>query len=445
MKLFLSITLLFIGKYLDEAGLWHRGSQLLLLGSVAAVLPAMFVRRIDSALSTQGRSAFLAVTTVFLLIFIVRNWEVVLDEAQSISVWFPPLAIVCVWLAVAVFNPEELSWKFAVSPVAASLLALSLLGLFLGELGAPSVIEGFEATGFGYTEKARKGLPIIYGVVPGSTIAGLGMTGFLPLLFEGAWRRRLFGLGAIVAGAAVVYVTGTRGGFALVFMSAAIYLPCTRLLKPAQHRWLPIALVLLPVLVPSLFSKLLPLLQQVEGSLGLNMMLRGNESSIFDLTGRPGAWAIALENVFQADLLFRSPTAFGEQLMGTSFDIAANFRVEKVQDLLRMHAHNTPLNVLYGGGLLYLICYLSASRRAIEGCLGPTGVVSKSTFALLLGWISISAVESLLNMSHPFFHYIFLAILAESWAARSLTKRPLGESVNVKDIMATGAIAPMHA
>lgn len=271
------------------------------------------------------------------------------------------------------------------------------------------------------------------------------MTGFLPLLFEGAWRRRLFCLGAIVAGAAVVYATGTRGGFALVFISATIYLLCTRLLKPAQHRWLPIALVLTPVLVPILLPKLLPLLQNVAGSLGLNVILRGNESSIFDLTDRPGAWAIALEKVFQADLLFRSPAAFGEQLMGTSFDIAANFRVEKVRDLLRMHAHNTPLNVLYGGGLLYLICYLSASRRAIEGCLGPTGVVSKSTFALLLGWISISAVESLLNMSHPFFHYIFLGILAESWAAGTLVERPVGASVNIKDTKAIETFAQVRA
>jgi hypothetical protein len=445
MRLYLSIVLLFVGRYLSEAGISHRGGQLLLLGSMAAVLPVLFVRRAGNSAPAHGSGTFMAVTAIFTLIFVVRQRDLALEESTPISIWIPPLAIVASWLAASVYSPKELGWRFAVSPVSAALLTISLLGLFLGKLGAPSVIEGIEATGLAYTDKAREGLPIIYGVVPGSTIAGLGAAGFLPLLFEGAWRRRLFGLGAIVAGAAVIYATGTRGGFALILTSATVYFACTRILKPAQHRWLPIALILPPVLAPTLLPPLLPLLQQVVGSMGLDAMLRGNESSLFDLTGRPGGWAIALENVFQPRLLFQWPVAFGEQFAGVSFDIAANFNVEKVETLLRMHAHNTPLNALYGGGLLCVICYLSAIRRAINGCLGPTGIVSKSTFSLILGWISISTIESLLNMSHPFFHYIFLGILAESWAAGTLTEQPLAASVNIKDIKATGTFAQMRA
>jgi O-antigen ligase len=185
---------------------------------------------------------------------------------------------------------------------------------------------------------------------------------------ERSWPGRLLALGYLPLGLVAVVLTASRGGFLAVVVALG---GCVLLLMKSHAKGVLAGTLATPVLAAALwfvlphetFERLATIPSQLQGG---------------DLNQRINIWAAGW------DAFARSP------LIGTGAGTFVNAAGTNPIDT----AHNTPLSILVGGGLIAFFLAMGVVTLAVRGALATRGPLKISLLTALLLWGFASLVDT---------------------------------------------------
>ena len=185
---------------------------------------------------------------------------------------------------------------------------------------------------------------------------------------ESRWRGRILALGYLPIGLVAVLLTASRGGFLAVVVALA---GCALLLVGSHAKGVVAAVLATPLVAAALwfaiphetFERLATIPSQLQGG---------------DLNQRVNIWSAGW------DAFGRAPLAgYGA---GTFVNAAGTNPIDT--------AHNTPLSILVGGGLIAFALATAAVTLAVRAVLATRGPLRIALFTALLLWGFASLVDT---------------------------------------------------
>ncbi|MBL9138399.1 MAG: O-antigen ligase family protein [Verrucomicrobiales bacterium] len=409
---------LMLYRYLSDSGMAGMLMRLVFLGAFGAVGWLMVTSASKPRLAPETRW-FLVMFAIFGL-----QYSLMISEYMTIMGGISRsfmLLLVAVPLGSVILGAllrDRLPWPLPVCQTGLAMLGLAFLGFVAERLGFANVHgTNIEASGTEIISRERMGLTFIGGVVPSATFLAIAMSSLVASLFQGRTFIRVATGTSLLICTTLVLLTGTRGALSIVFaVSVLIGLGVVQRLRRRPLRSAILALLAV-ILIPALYPKVFPFLDNLELNLALEPLRRDSQSTVFDLTGRVDAWERSLDYFAESRNLLLGYGPEAEIVAGLSAELGSlpHPAFAGRDDL---HAHNLLYNLLFSGGACMVIPYLVMMALAIKRALiHSEDPRVASLLGMLLAWIGIGIHESLLWTHIYFFYFVLCGILAELYLA----------------------------